>query len=598
MTERFTGFLNAELNPDYPGKILLRFSTEDKDLYSIEKATLYKNPNGSDGAGSVYSAVSNSWTSAIKRFNVAYDDNYFLRKDHFSPSSVCLERKNPDISAWKYGLYTTTGQRVNVNSGFPIKKDNTYGWVGYWGIWMPETVVVNDGNTVYKYDYATKMETAYTVRKAGGKLKKHTQKPLLLGDIKNVPLVWGDATGTYFVAWTGSDFAMISKLSTTNNTWDTCGGAAACPAKIDLANLSWTELGFWTPSLSGYAIVKFPGPPMLSTAPTSTSNCGYDTPNAGKFDCSLTASDSRDVILYAESVVFPGDPVPSTFACFDNCPDTTLMNTSNPFHPNNSYQPVAPAVATYYAYTLDSSTMELKEGTTPVTEVNPDSRFNNGITSGLLFDRSKFDPISGKTYIELLGCDWPGETCGYKAWSVLPEFYTWETGPNEWNKFVWVENAGVPERFDPPLRVEYRHVQLNAAAPDSKFNNVKFFLEYSGFGDLHGIPGKCVNIDDPGLPNVDCSNSGSDPAIRWVPEFTIPDIQNNGNLTEVTAGATTYIVKALEKEERMKSALGQCGHLTATPYTLPSMRSYIEPIIGTEPTVTGAPAVIGGVVQE
>jgi len=39
-------------------------------------------------------------------------------------------------------------------------------------------------------------------------------------------------------------------------------------------------------------------------------------------------------------------------------------------------------------------------------------------------------------------------------------------------------------------------------------------------------------------------------------------------------------------------------HLSATtPYVLPSMSSWIDPIIGNEPLITAPPAVVGGVVQ-
>lgn len=49
----------------------------------------------------------------------------------------------------------------------------------------------------------------------------------------------------------------------------------------------------------------------------------------------------------------------------------------------------------------------------------------------------------------------------------------------------------------------------------------------------------------------------------------------------------------------MKSVVvGNCSALSVTPYTLPYLDTeWIDPAIGTEPVVTAAPAVIGGVVQ-
>jgi hypothetical protein len=107
-----------------------------------------------------------------------------------------------------------------------------------------------------------------------------------------------------------------------------------------------------------------------------------------------------------------------------------------------------------------------------------------------------------------------------------------------------------------------------------------------------------VDIDT-GL-DANCSDSGTNQAIRWVPEFSIPaaDVAS-GNLTEVTdigQPAITYFVKALEKEQRLGPG-GTCTGLTTTPYQLPSMSSWIDPIIGSEPVITSPPAVVGGVVQ-
>jgi hypothetical protein len=181
---------------------------------------------------------------------------------------------------------------------------------------------------------------------------------------------------------------------------------------------------------------------------------------------------------------------------------------------------------------------------------------------------------------------------------VLPEFYVWETGQSTWNQFVTVRDSNGPVRFEPPLQVKYIHSQPAATAPDYKYNNVTFFLQYSGFGDLQGIPGMCVNVDT-GATNVDCSQGGSNQAIRWVPEFSIPAENAAGQLTEVQdigQAGVTYFVKALEKEQRLGPG-GTCSGLSTSPYILPSMSSWIDPVIGSEPVVTAPPAVIGGVVQ-
>lgn len=590
----FKGFLNAERDPG-SGKILLKFSTEDKDSYQIEKATLDKSVDGTTGAGSVFKAESypNS-TPKATRFNIAYNATNFRRLDN-DGIEICLDRASPpDESAWRYGLYNMDGSRVLRNSGFPIKIGTAYGWVGYWGAWLPTGVTVKDGDPVMKHDYATNTDTPYTIIRADGKLKKHTKKTVTLGNIKNIPLMWWDGSGkTYQVVWTGTVMNTVAEMVSTGNSqaWQNY----TTPVPFDLTALSWYELGFWSPSLSGQVIIKFPPPDAnLSSTPTST-HCGYVN---SKYNCSApAANDSVPVVYYSENIVYPTDTVPATLACFDNCPNVVSLATSTPYRTDIvSYQSgTAPINAKYASYSFNKTSMLLYDSlATKVTLTIENTSYTGGISSGPLFDPA---------YLTDLACDWdPSSTCGGKAWSVLTEFYTWETGSNEWNKFTGLKDiSNNVVKFDPPLQVEYTHVQTDNLMPDSKYNNTKFYLQYAGFGDLQGIPGKCVNVDTGA--DADCSTSGSNMAIRWVPEFTIPDLQpGTTSLTEVkdvTTAGVTYIVKALEKEQRMKKdvTVGACNNLDAAPYTLPSMSSYIDPVIGLEPVVTSAPAVIGGVVQ-
>jgi hypothetical protein len=474
---------------------------------------------------------------------------------------------------------------LKQDSGFPVRKGSDYGWIGYWGSYFPNNVTVNDGDSVLKQDYTTNSDTAYTIRKSGGKLKKHTLKITDLGHIQNIPLIWSDGGVNYQVVWTGSVFQKIAKQNPAPDyTWSTCGPTTTCgtgvpPYTINLSDIPWPDMAFWSQSLSGLVIVKLQGSLIACTG-------------TGPFSC--TADSSTPVVVYTENLVYPNDPVPAALACFDNCPDAANLTTATPFQAISSYQTVTPSLATHATFSFDTTAMLLTTVSgTPVILSSANSAFTNGITSGPLFDPAylTMDPSP-------LHCNWdavggPYSTCGSNAWSVLPEFYTWETGPNDWNKFTGlIDTLGDPVTFDPPRQVLYTHNEAG------KFNGMTFYLEYTGFGDLHGIPGKCVNIDT--AADADCSTSGSNPAIRWVPEFSIPDTQADGTLTEVTDMTTLapFLVKALEKEERMKvAAPGSCASLDTTAYVLPSMSSWIDPIIGNEPIITAPPAVVGGVVQ-
>ncbi len=218
--------------------------------------------------------------------------------------------------------------------------------------------------------------------------------------------------------------------------------------------------------------------------------------------------------------------------------------------------------------------MLLQNGGQDVVLTSSNSNMQWGVTSGPLFD------AGDATVQSALECDFDAtSTCGWETWSNFSVFYTWETGPNDWNKFTALKDGSNNYlTFDPPIQVKYTHT-------GDGYSNATFYLEYGGFGDLWGIPGKCVDFDTG-------ADSECGPNTRWIPEFSIADG------SEVTAGGTSYLVKAMEKEQRMQSVeLSNCSSMTLTTYSLPDISLWEDPDIGTEPTVDAAPAVIGGVLQ-
>ena len=70
-------------------------------------------------------------------------------------------------------------------------------------------------------------------------------------------------------------------------------------------------------------------------------------------------------------------------------------------------------------------------------------------------------------------------------------------------------------------------------------------LDYSGFGSLNGIPGKCVDMDSGA--DADCSQGGNgNNSIRWVPQFTIPGLTTVTATDPATNASTDCYVKPLE----------------------------------------------------
>lgn len=578
----FKGVLKSEKNA--AGEVLLRFAEQNFGGWpNVRKITLNRQGDGLGGTGSVYDFhnESNNGTSTpvTSTFDIAFNTNNFLRND--GTKTICLDRNQFDESAWRYGLYGTDGTRVNRNSGFSVntKADGSgkYGFIGYWGLWIDNNVTLNNGDFLYKFDYSSTgvAPLQYTVVKAGGKLKKHTKKAMTLAEVKGIPLNYSvcgqNGCANSQVVWNSTDQLFYTIAQMPQNCSNNCQWQNITPPVIlDLTTLQWGELNFWSQSLGGQ--VRVPLSNCVQTFSTGT------VPAPPTTTCAAPGN-TTGVIFFAEDIVYPGDSIPQSFACYDNCPQvgangeayTTMMSSG----PSN----------TATTYTFNSNTMLLMTtGTSTVPVVMSVATTTNqwGVMSGALFNPTPAN-------LAALACPWGG-VCGWKAWSALDVFYTWETGPGSWNQFSALKDGtGAILKFEAPLSVKYVHHKAG-----SSLDGATFMLDYSGFGNLNGIPGKCVDMDT-GL-EAQCANN---PSIRYVPAYVIPPAQTDGSLTKVTVDTTEYLVKPLALEQRMmKVDVGNCSALSVTSYTLPDLATeWTDPAIGTEPVVTSAPAVIGGVVQ-
>ena len=592
------GMLKSEQDA-VSGDILLKFAEENYGNWpGTRKITL----NRMAAQGSAYDShmemVSNVSTTVVSQFDIAFDTNYFLRTD--GTNTVCLNRTQFEESAWRYGLYDTLGMRVNRNSGFSVntKADGSgaYGFIGYWGLWLDNNAAIIN-NKLYKFDYSSNTATPYDVVKSGGKLKKHTKKGMTLGEIKGIPLgyyeqVMGSPTGTnYQVVWDDVNLNFKKTSYMPQNCGNNCmwQDIATVPTPtIDISHLQWNQLNFWSQSLSGQVMV---------TLGTPSTPCSYVTSTLpmtpGYTDCSTQPpSNATPAIVYVEDLVYPGDAsVPSPLACFDNCPkaSTSGIDPNDPFVSTMMSGPTQ--TASIYTFTA-SGVLKDMANHPEVWSTGTNSQYQWGIMSGAMFDSAYTTPSTTNP----LACDWDNtQICGWKAWSVLPEYYTWETGPNNWNQFAALRDVVtlVTLTFEPPLQVKYVHHDAAGTGP-SGYEGATFMMDYTGFGNLQGIPGKCVDLDTGA--DTPCAPS---PSIRWVPAFVIPPLQADGvTYTTVSVDTVVYFVKPLELGQRMKKDDLGCTGLTAASYPLPDLSVlWHNPAIGAEPVVTDAPAVIGGVVQ-
>jgi hypothetical protein len=160
-TPVFKGVLTSQRDND--GKVVLKFAESSGD----EERAVALEKTSTSGGGRV--SFENDWEGAGELL-FSYNDQYFHRKNSDNTDEVCLDRNNFETSAWRYGMYDAdSGSRVKVNSGFPINTQadgrGKHGWVGYWGLWVPEGVTITNGSTVYKQNYGPNAgaSTPYTV---------------------------------------------------------------------------------------------------------------------------------------------------------------------------------------------------------------------------------------------------------------------------------------------------------------------------------------------------------------------------------------------------------------------------------------------------
>jgi hypothetical protein len=557
------------------------------ELSSI-KAALYKNTEG--GTGSTFEKETNMEGPGGKQTTThfAYNKSNFKRKDAGATSDVCLSRTSFETSAWRYGLYNKdTGARVNVNSGFPINTRadgrGDFGFLGFYGLFMPPGASsLGDGATVYRVEPGANgpVSTPYTLVVKDGKLKRFVRSEVALGSLKNIPLegmvpIIGDTDPNAMkrLQWNGSELAVVAQASMQQSgppQWNPVTPPRSITASTPLL---FGDIGAYSEALGGQVRIKLAG-----CAPVNPFN-----PALGVTCAAPTASTT--VVFFKESTVQPTDAtLPASFRCYDNCPKAggSGMSKNDLTYANdgNSHD---------YTY----ATGLLRDGGNPATLSEAADGQPWGFNSGPLFEPSVAN-------LQALACPWDaGQICPWQAWGALNEFFVWETGPNNWNKYTSVmgsDNSFV--RFDPPIPVKYVYPAVgtggvNPSAVDSRYAGNTFFLKYGGFGNLQGIPGKCFNPEDPSDTSIDCSKPGR----RWVPEFTIPA----GSLAQNGDGVDAFYIKPLEVEQRMaKVQSSQCTSIKIVDLSgsWPNLdKDWEDPNLGAEPQVEGAAKVIAGVIQ-
>lgn len=532
-------------------------------------------------------------------FNFAYDSDetsngfpagVFRRFNTFTGFDECFDRskEKSERSVWRYGTYNADdGERVDqANPGFPVLAEyggNSYfGFAGYWGINFQglDLDSFSDGAlaNVSVTDQRPGNDTTYSLSKNSGKLTKWTQNKATLADMDGIPFVFGGdltgitsdntlADGTWRMEWddTNQQFIVTGKQSCDSSG---CVISTISPsATVTKGALMSRYISAWSEAFGG------------------SINIPWTTP--------LAHASSDEVNFYTRSEVLPGDAdQPTTLYCLSNCPTAASLaaftGSNSPYGNNTGGQwGVSPGSANTVTYGFGST--GLMESSTILKISDPSlftGQYQSGVQSGRLFT----SPLTNANCPTTV----PGPN--YVCAPALPTaYYTWQTGPNQWNQHMWLTNNTDSSivQFDAPENITYT---VPSGSEYGTWAGKTIQLQFNGFGNLQGIPGQCVSPTTNSA--VDCSTGGA----RYVPAFALPD----DTTMTLTSSNTPLIVKALNAEVRLANIACNSTNISRpdTIATMPSAADLHDPsdsadatYIGAMPTVTDTPKVIGGVIQ-
>lgn len=565
---------------------------------SLTQLKLQSDPANDAGSG----AISGSENGSAYSYLFAFDSANFRRKEDAN-ADVCFDRNklNGHSSTWRYGTYNSDGSRLDIgNPGFPVKyvngSDSYYGFWSFWGLWLPDSAMseIAQGNGSLTRRVG-ESDVVITPVQKGGKLWKLTRHDGTLDDFRNVSMMyWSpnaigvvDANNTpapantsYELQWDGSQLNAIGYQQCDQNG---CAPRALfSPVALDAA------------ALSANHVLSLP-----IFFPSGGGNGGINVPTGHAFV-------GTDTVSYrTREVVDPG-AADIGLNCVTMCPKTgsnlvsdvgsppvaTLANA--PFKDSGAWGPSASSYTyTYHAGMLNDGTADADASIASKAGMGANQW---GLNSGSMVADADLSSVK---------CDSngaPNPSGNFYCSSLIEQastIYQWETGPNQWNKFFGA--AGVT--IDPPkvLTLNAVHTPGNTGglnnikgAQADNYNGNKVQLQFSGFGELQGIPGSCVSPDT-NAPTA-CG-----PSARWVPAF---DMIDGTSVTDSTP--STFYVKYLERELRLGKV--NCGTVSntltltaASGLTLPTSALVdvnARTALGTEATPASTkPSVIDGIVQ-
>lgn len=577
---------NGYIDSNTPGVIKFLETGQQSSNTALAMAT----SSTTSGSGTMFVGGNGGGSSPVT-FNFAYSPGYFRRSD--GTNDQCFDRSmaNASTAVWQYGTYNAIdGTRVDqAHPGFPLlatyQGNSYYGFANYWGINF-QGLAIPDGTPASGLtvtDQRPGNSATYSLNKVGGKLTKWTQVSTTLDALDGIPFTYGaDLTGltsgnsavtgmnNWIMQWNSAEanFTVVGFQTCGNNG---CVTSTLAPATVNSSAFNTVPVSGWANSYGGSISIPSTGSPHA-------------------------AGDA--VFYYTQSTVVPGTAA-LTLHCLNQCPTVgqlagyTSASFPTPFANGTDAQWFSAASsANTVTYTFGAGGLLDPTNAPVVWESPPDqSQYaQNGLQTGWLVEAAPTNancPAGGFD-----------AQMGHLCQPANPAtYYTWQTGPNQWNQSLWLTTGGNVVPFDPPQNIAYT---VPSGSAYGAYAGLPILLQFNGFGNLQGFPGSCVNPSD-NSPE-DCSINGA----SYVPAFSVPD-GTTMTLPSLSGETTTpLIVKALNGQILLKSlgsGAAQCASMSLTPLTLPSgglhdpSSASDSEYLGTKPVVSAAPKVIDGVVQ-
>ena len=545
VSETDLGFIDIQMNIGDGSEQVHAVLTPGEDSGVAFGSRLdFGGPDGEEGAEGAEGAGEGS----LQTIGIAFDSAHYLTSFETleGTRNVCMDRVNFNKNVWRYNLYDETGAVVDRNSGFGIKigesdTGDNFAWAGYWGIWVPDHLTLTNGDQVTDDEG----ENTYTFTQANGRVIKRTKGEMTLADLEGDTYQWSDwEDGTaYTVEWNGTNFVKTGTQSCGENG---CEITALDPEEVmEFETYEW--FGIWK---QGFGSV----------------NCVTDENGAFSADQTCT--------YFTEEFVTPSDDMFAngdvTLYCYFDCPKPNL--TADDFNNGTTYSDNKTQEWVLNEETDQWEPEELPEPYVYILDSNFNLTYGGESVSISDAEAANVDPFGLNgwgTHSGAMLTSTEGMTAIWEAWDQAVS-YNYETGPNEWNKYSGlIDSNGDAVAFDPPLQCLYESEE-----------NGTYLLDYSGEGELHGIPFEKIEKEDSDFEH-------------WRAKFAIEDG------TELTCGDATYYVRQMTIEQSMQEEedSSECNTLSIDNLPSAPTNEFTDPEMGDAPTVTNAPAVIGGVLQ-